>query len=240
MNVLYEERLYLATDLKHFVPWLEQYLAERSDAEVPEVCTHPEGPGPVWMSGGGAPLTPQEVRAVWPSKPEYYHRAQMPRIILRLMEVAPMQLEVAIQCHHPWAYIKNDCEEPYRRAVSEIASRTAQVFPASAHDTSADDLPQEDGKREKGGRPPLGGEELLYRLAMAERTEEIRDANPGLHYRRIAKKIQWRYGTHEAGLALLRDARHRLHGLQKDDPDGLLEEVAEFRADMEARETRET
>jgi hypothetical protein len=94
------------------------------------------------------------------------------------------------------------------------------------------------GKRQRAaGRPGLDDDELLYRLAKAQEAEEIRRADPDMWWKMVAKEINWRYGISDSGLALLRDARKRLRSLEENDPEGLLQEVAQWRR---AKETKET
>ena len=96
-------------------------------------------------------------------------------------------------------------------------------------------------ERRPGGRPGLEHEELIHRLAKAQEAEEIRSENPDMTWKEIAKDIDWRHGTNEPGLALLRDARRsRLGRLKKDDPHGLLQEVSRWRKEEEARKTKKT
>lgn len=90
------------------------------------------------------------------------------------------------------------------------------------------------------GRPPLSGQELIYRLAKAQEAEEIRRKDPSMTWKEIAKQIGWRRGHDEAGVALLRDARTRLGRREKGDPEGLLQDVAQYRRAQETNETKNT
>lgn len=93
----------------------------------------------------------------------------------------------------------------------------------------------------RGGHPGLDHDELVYRLAKAEEAEEIRSENPDMTWKEIAKDIDWRYGIDERGLALLRVARlSRLPRLKKDDPHGLLQQVARWRKDEEETKAKKT
>lgn len=80
-----------------------------------------------------------------------------------------------------------------------------------------------------GGRPPLERHELVYRLAKAQEAEEIRAREPEKTWKEIAQQIRWRHGAGITGVERLRDARKRLKRLLDDDPDGILNEVAELR-----------
>jgi len=56
-------------------------------------------------------------------------------------------------------------------------------------------------------------------------------------WKEIVKIIQWsRGGTRESRIKLLEDARYRLHRLEKDDAEGLLLEVTEYRKAKEKKE----
>lgn len=85
------------------------------------------------------------------------------------------------------------------------------------------------------GRPGLDHDELVYRLAKAQEGEELKRKSPREPWKWIAREIGWKLGTDEPGLALLRDARLRLHRLKPDDPQ--LAEVAALRKVKEAKET---
>jgi len=85
------------------------------------------------------------------------------------------------------------------------------------------------------GRPSLDHDELIYRLAKAQEGEDLKAEDPRESWKWIARQIKWNPGSDEPGLALLRDARQRLHRLKPGDP--LLAEVAAWR---KARETKET
>ena len=85
------------------------------------------------------------------------------------------------------------------------------------------------------GHPGLDHDELIYRLAKAQEAEELKQTSKHMTWRWIAQEIKWNKGRDNAGLALLRDARQRLHRLAPGDP--LLAEVAAWRR---AKETKET
>jgi hypothetical protein len=74
------------------------------------------------------------------------------------------------------------------------------------------------------GHPPLKSNDLIRRLALAEEAEEIRQGDPSLYWKEIGTKIKWPHSN-----KLLEDARKRLIRLHQEDPDGLLEQVAEYR-----------
>jgi hypothetical protein len=85
------------------------------------------------------------------------------------------------------------------------------------------------------GHPGLDHDELIYRLAKAQEGEELKQADKSTTWRWIAREIKWNKGSHNAGLALLRDARARLGRLDPDD--ALLAEVAAWRRAQETRKT---
>jgi hypothetical protein len=87
---------------------------------------------------------------------------------------------------------------------------------------------KDDKSRKRPGNPGLTHDELIYRLAKAQEAEEISKNDQEKQWAEIALDIKWDKGAREQGLALLRDARHRLKRLALDDP--LLAEVAEYRA----------
>jgi len=91
-----------------------------------------------------------------------------------------------------------------------------------------------------GGRPVLERKEVVNRVARAQDAEEMRKADPIATWKEIARAIGWGFGSDESALALLRDARHRLHVLEEKDPDGLLDEVAQLRANSGANQTKNT
>lgn len=97
----------------------------------------------------------------------------------------------------------------------------------SRFNTEAQSIPerQADAPKRQGGRPGLEHGELIYRLAKALEAEQMRSEKPWMKWEDIAVKIEWRHGFKANGLALLRDARHRLDRLRKNDPDGLLQEL---------------
>lgn len=88
----------------------------------------------------------------------------------------------------------------------------------------------------KGGRPGLSKPELIYRLARAQDAEELRAKDPQKTWKEIARDIHWYYGSGEPGVKLLEDARRRLKRLKSSDPDGLLQQVEDYRR----KETKET
>ena len=77
----------------------------------------------------------------------------------------------------------------------------------------------------RAGRLGLKRDELAYRIAAALEAEALKKNAPSLTWKEIAKKIGWRLGTNASGVKLLEDARSRLKRLEKDDPDGILEEA---------------
>ena len=91
-----------------------------------------------------------------------------------------------------------------------------------------------------GGRPGLTREQVVYRVAKAQEGEEIKQADPAMTWKEIAREISWASGSHEDALALLRDARYRLRRLESDDPELVLDEVAQLRASSKAENTQKT
>lgn len=79
------------------------------------------------------------------------------------------------------------------------------------------------------GSPGLDRADLIYRLTAALEAEEMRTRDPSMRWKEIARNIHWRYGIQPGGIKLLEDARKRLAGLQKSDPEHLLDAVAEVR-----------
>jgi hypothetical protein len=77
------------------------------------------------------------------------------------------------------------------------------------------------GKR-RGGHPGLPREEVIYRLAKAQEAEEIKQRDPSMTWKEIAREIGWRYGASESGVKKLQYARDRLHRLEAGEPDKLL------------------
>lgn len=77
------------------------------------------------------------------------------------------------------------------------------------------------------GRPglELDHKEYIYRLAKAQESEEIKEAERGEKWRSIANRIGWRYGHNDAGIKLLEDARKRLKRADSQ----TLAEVKEYR-----------
>ncbi len=96
-------------------------------------------------------------------------------------------------------------------------------------------VPADDELSAPPGRPGLDHDELIYRLAKAQEGEELKRKSPREPWKWIAREIEWKLGADEPGLALLRDARLRLHRLELDDP--LLAEVAALRKVKETKET---
>jgi hypothetical protein len=87
--------------------------------------------------------------------------------------------------------------------------------------------------RERLGLPPIGKpgrskishDELVYRLAMAKRAEELRKSDPSKTWKIISREIGW-FGTTK----LLEDARNRLKRAEKDKK--LMREVDEYRKNL--------
>lgn len=110
---------------------------------------------------------------------------------------------------------------------------TSELLPANPAVAAA--IPTDDEWSAPTGRPGLDHDELVYRLAKAQEGEELKRKSPREPWKWIAREIEWKLGADEPGLALLRDARLRLHRLEPDDP--LLAEVAALRKVKETKET---
>jgi hypothetical protein len=85
------------------------------------------------------------------------------------------------------------------------------------------EVPTRASQSQKGGRPGLEQEELVYRLKAALRARELRRS--GKTWKEAAQELRWRYGWGQPGVKLLQDADQRLRRLESNDPDGLLTEV---------------
>jgi HEAT repeat protein len=90
-------------------------------------------------------------------------------------------------------------------------------------------------RRRKKRGPELGREELVYRLAMAQWAEEIKQEDPKKTWKTIAQQIGWSFGSGKSGRQHLYNARKKLERIEEDDPEGLLERVAEFRKAHDSR-----
>lgn len=146
-------------------------------------------------------------------------------VTFMILPIDPERVEVAAKCNHP--AVKSFVEETLREMKKRWPE--AQAKPTIAVNATE--------KQRQGGRPGLRHNERIYRLAKAQEAEQIRHDDPSMTWKEIAKEIQWRYGIGERGLALLRDARHRLHRLEKNDPEALLQELTQW---SEAKETNKT
>jgi hypothetical protein len=113
---------------------------------------------------------------------------------------------------------------------------TSETLPTKLVAAAA--VPADDELSAPPGRPGLDHDELIYRLAKAQEGEELKRKSPREPWKWIAREVEWSPGADEPGLALLRDARLRLHRLRPDDP--LLAEVAVWRKAKEKKETKET
>jgi len=109
----------------------------------------------------------------------------------------------------------------------EIVLREAQAFQVEELPRLSPEHPLAEKTQGKPGRPglQLEREEYLYRLCKAQQGEQSRGRNPKMLWKEIAKQIQWKYGTKEAGIKLLQDARKRLARASPED----LDEVAQRR-----------
>ena len=72
-------------------------------------------------------------------------------------------------------------------------------------------------------------EELVYRLAKAQEAEEIKKADNRKTWKEIAKEIGWKFGSGIPSVKLLANARKRLEQYKDNDPEGILDEVNNYR-----------
>lgn len=129
-------------------------------------------------------------------------------------------------------------EQGAQRTVgADILQQDSQAEPAVDGSSTHVDVvePIDTDLAPRVGHPGLDHDELIYRLAKAQEAEELKQANKHMTWRWIAQEIKWNKGRDNAGLALLRDARQRLHRLAPGDP--LLAEIAAWRR---AKKTKET
>jgi len=215
--------LYLETTEHHFVRWLRDhvsrnlpipYVAEDGMRIYLEKATPPQRDGFATRIDIGATAASQA--------------GSVPvgtAISVRYVQHKPGSIEVIAECHLAEAV----------DYFEELLAAMGERWPAARATTGI----RADVRKSQrpGGRPGLDHDELIYRLAKAQEAEEIRRADPELWWKMVAKEINWRHGISGAGLSLLRDARKRLRRLEKDDPGGLLQEVAEWRRAQETLKT---
>jgi hypothetical protein len=83
------------------------------------------------------------------------------------------------------------------------------------------------------GRPELDRQELIRRLTIALRAEEIRDQSPDMTWKEIHQELGSPFGKGSAALKKLEYARNKLRRLQENDPEALLELVTQWRKKTE-------
>lgn len=218
-----EVTLYLETDEHHFARWLRDHVSR--NLPVPYVAEdgmriYLERARPPYRDGFSSRI---DIGATTASQ-----AGSVPvgiAISVRYMEHRPGTMEVVAQCHLPEAV------DYFGALLAAIEELWPQAWAKTRSPVAI-----EKGQRATG-RPGLDHDELIYRLAKAQEAGEIRRADPEMWWKMVAKEINWRYGISDRGLALLRDARKRLRSLEENDPEGFLQEVAQWRR---AKETKET
>jgi hypothetical protein len=83
------------------------------------------------------------------------------------------------------------------------------------------------------GHPGLAREELIYRLMKAQEAEEIKQREPEMTWKEIARAVGWRFGNEPRGVKLLEDARHRL---RRPENKALVDEIAMRRKERKERQ----
>jgi hypothetical protein len=218
-----EVTLYLETTEHHFARWLRDHVSR--NLPIPHVAEdgmriYLERARPPYRDGFSSRI---DIGAATASQ-----AGSVPvgiAISVRYMEYKPATMEVVAQCHLAEAV------DYFEELLAAMGERWRAPL-ASAGTRAAVRRSQR-----LGGRPGLDHDELIYRLAKAQEAEEIRRADPEMWWKMVAKEINWRHGISGPGLSLLRDARKRLRRLEKDDPGGLLQEVAEWRRAQETLKT---
>ena len=205
---------------------------------------------------GGFRCTVRAIRYWTPASP--FARGSVHIITLRISKARGSYASVIMTCRKPDTY-GDACQHfatEMDKLLAELTASLLQVeqgvatpgmtgIPAQEAPTGSD-VDNVNGRAEDAeplsewdtprvGHPGLDHDELIYRLAKAQEAEELKQANKHMTWRWIAQEIKWNKGRDNAGLALLRDARQRLHRLAPGDP--LLAEVAAWRG---AKETKET
>ena len=127
----------------------------------------------------------------------------------------------------------------------ETMSRIFSVQSATANATQATEVtqaqdattkswqltPEETDMIGKPGRPGLDEEERVYRMALAQEGEEIKARENQKTWKEIAQQINWKYGTSEAGVKKLEEARNLLKRANSD----TLAHIAEWRKTRKTR-----
>lgn len=218
-----EVRLYPDTTEHHFARWLRDHISR----SLPSPYEAEDG-ARIYLETGSVPYRDGFSSRIDIGATGTSRGGSVPMgiaISLRYMQHKPGAIEVVARCHLPevMAY--------FEALVAAMEERWPEARARTRTGAAV-------GKRQRPtGRPGLDHDEVIYRLAKAEEAEEIRRADPDTWWKAVAKEINWPYGISDRGLALLRDARKRLRRLEEEDPDGLLQEVAQWRR---AKETKET
>lgn len=218
-----EVTLYLETTEHHFAMWLRDHVSR--NLPTPYVAEdgmriYLERARPPYRDGFSSRI---DIGATTASQ-----AGSVPMgiaISVRYMQHRPGTMEVVAQCDLP------EAEDYFGALLAAMEERWPQGWAKSRSPVAMDK-----GQRATG-RPGLDHDELIYRLAKAQEAEEIRRADPEMWWKMVAKEINWRYGSSDPGLSLLRDARKRLRRLEEDDPGGLLQELAQWRGAQETRKT---
>jgi len=218
-----EVRLYPDTTEHHFARWLRDHISR----SLPSPYEAEDG-ARIYLERASVPYRDGFSSRIDIAATGTARAGSVPMgiaISFRYMQHRPGTIEVVVRCHLLEAMTY------FQALLAAMEERWPQGWAKTRTGAAVH-------KRQRPtGRPGLDDDELLYRLAKAQEAEEIRRADPEMWWKAVAKEINWRYGISERGLALLRDARKRLHRLEESDPDGLLQEVEQRRR---ARKTKET
>lgn len=219
---------WLNTTGDRFYEWLQRRTRSDSESGKLEFATeegrirlwpvvqhwHPDNVWDIWMSA----------HRIVRSGEDEERREELPRVIqFTVLTTARERIQVDAECRLSEVPAVMEYFEELLEGIGRAWPEAKEWLEALVA------KPPKDRGRRLGGRPKLGHDELIYRLAKAQEGEEMRRDDPKLYWKEIAREIGWRYGADEKGLALLRDARHRLRALEKKDPDGLVREVAQRR-----------
>lgn len=235
---------FLDTSADYFVTWLRDYTRAAPYRDFPtekgrinlqsaQPAYRPAGPTEMVMDGF----------YIAPSGDDSERGTHLHRLIsFKIVPLGHGRTEVIAECRQPVVmdYFQELLREIGRRWPESglISGQTHSQAPASKPTPSeasagrkqADGVIPTKSGLGKPGHPGLSHNELIYRLAKAQEAVEIKRADKDKKWKEIIKEIEWnRGGTFDSGIKLLQDARHRLHRLEKSDPDNLLEEVTQFR-----------
>lgn len=204
--------------------------------------------------GGGFHCTVRAIRYITPTS--RFARGSVHILTLRISKARPGYATVIMTCRKTDQYgeacqyfaaemdrllaeltasVLNPGQDPAGLVMAGAPTRQPLAMSADVDGQAETAESADDWDAPRVGHPGLDHDETIYRLAKAQQAEEIRRADKSMTWKEIARQIRWNKGTDEAGIALLADARHRLHRLAADDP--LLAEVAAWRR---AKETKET